>query len=146
MFVYDSSQFSISSNKYFYFYELAQTDSPTTTAFFSYNSALASNFMMGLKSFSSTSGQCYLQYQWATATNSSQNGAEVKVSTPSGVCGLKSTISTILYMMVWTCPGTHPLFDLTTKMCVDTCNPYNYKNTTDSTCRPCTNSLCYTCS
>ena len=48
-------------------------------------------------------------------------------------------------MMVWTCPGTHPLFDLTTKMCVDTCNPYNYQNTTDSTCRPCSNSLCYTC-
>lgn len=140
---FDTSQFSTTSGKYLYFQELPVTNTAVTT-FFQFNSALANNFMMGLKSFSSTSGQCLVDYQWVLTSVSGNYGSQIQTSS-SSPCGVSGDVSTILLMMKWTCPGGYPYFDLTTRMCLTSCNPYTYLNATDNTCYPCVNTVCYTC-
>jgi cysteine-rich repeat protein len=142
---FDSSQFSTSSNKYLYFQEWAITNT-ATTSFFQYNNALAANFMMGLKSFSATGGLCSFEYQWINTWVSSNYGAQVQTSSPyNTTCGFSGDVSTILLMMTWSCPGSQPYFDLTTQMCLSSCNPYTYLNATDNSCHVCLNPTCYTC-
>jgi cysteine-rich repeat protein len=142
---FDSSQFSVSSNKYLYFQEWAITNT-AVTSFFQFNIALTDNFMMGLKSLSSVSGQCVFEYQWIYANVSSNYGSQVQISTPSiGGCGLSGDVSTILFMMEWSCPLGYPYFDIASQLCLSSCNPYTYLNATDNSCYPCINTVCYTC-
>lgn len=143
---FDSSQFSVNSNKYLYFLEWTITDT-TVKSFFQFNSILTINFMMGLKSFSTISGQCALEYQWYLTSVSGNFGAQIQISTPyTPGCGLSGDVSSILLMMNWACstPG-YPFFDLSSQLCLNSCNPYTYLNATDSTCYPCINTACYTC-
>lgn len=56
-----------------------------------------------------------------------------------------SVTASILYMMVWTCPPGYPYFNTQTSLCQDYCGSNTYLNSTDSTCRACTNPLCLTC-
>lgn len=51
----------------------------------------------------------------------------------------------VLYMMNWDCPPSYPYLNIVTRLCQDICDYYTYVNITDMTCRPCLNTICYTC-
>lgn len=139
--------YSLTSNKYLIFNELEVTDTATST-FYPYAVQLTNNFMMGLKSFSTVSGQCILEYQWINTTVNSTYGAQIQASVPinSSACGLSGSVNTIFFFLAWSCPNPYIFFNITTKMCQTSCGPYTYTNVTDNTCHPCNNTICYTCS
>lgn len=101
--------------------------------------------MMGIKSFTATSGLCSFDYYWTTYSSGGTYGAEIQKSIPyNATCAFSADISTILLMMEYTCPAT-TTFDPVTQMCNPSCGAYTYRNTTDNSCYPCQNTLCYSC-
>lgn len=103
---YDPTNFSISAGNYLYMQELVVTNTAVTTLW-QYSSTLVTNFMMGIKSFSSINGLCSFEYQWFNNIVSGNHGAELQISTAyNATCGFSGQVNTILLMMKWTCPGT----------------------------------------
>ena len=144
---YDPTNFSVSTGNYLYMQELVVTNTAVTTLW-QYSSTLTTNFIMGLKSFTALNGLCAFEYQWFNTFVSGNHGAQVQISTPynaTSTCGFSGQVNTILLMMKWTCPGAQPDLHLATQMCIPRCTTYQYLNTTDFSCYPCTNPVCLSC-
>jgi len=148
--IFDTSDYSVYGNMYLYFFEWDITNALAANSYYQLNTILQEDFIMGLKSFTTVSGQCTLDYQWNYITyvsgGSNVTGLQVLPTNPYvGTCGLDSVTSTVFYMMSWTCANPYLFFNITVMMCQTSCGPYTYTNYTDYTCRLCLNTLCYTC-
>jgi hypothetical protein len=96
---------------------------------------------MGLTEFSTIDGNCVINYEWTFTTSASGNfGVKISNSvttSPAYVCALSRIKSTIFYMKTWSCPSTHPYFNLTTNLCQTACGTYFYANTSIIQCQEC---------
>ena len=146
---YNSGDWVPSVSPYLNAFEWNIADSSLTNNIINVESIYTQNqFIMGLKTFTVSTGQATLAFTANIGTYSLNYGVQVVPSIPgnSSLTGLSSSVVSVLYMVNFFCPNTHPYSNLTTQLCQDVCAPYSYINYTDNTCRFCTNPLCLTCS
>ena len=109
------------------------------------------NFIMAITDFEAANAHCGFEYQWeyANLTNGTE-GVEVLLSwTLHNSCGFSLSRSSLLYLMTWDCPTSHPYFNITTGLCQDVCgNAYQGSNSSNAhVCNllPC-QTVCINCS
>ena len=119
-----------------------------TTNIIPLSTTLFNQFIIGLKSFTSSTGNTALTFK-TTVTALAGNVAEVKVmpsiNTNTSLTGIATSVVSVLYMLDYVCGAAFPFFNMTSLKCQDGCDVFWYKSITDSLCYPCANTLCRTC-
>lgn len=139
--VYNTKDFSLGARNYLTSYDWKIT-TPTVTSTFSIpNTILNNQLIVGIKSFYTFSGQDSINFQWNSGTFSGSTGLQLGTTS-----SFSSYTMQVLYYLQWTCPNGFPYINLVTFLCQDSCAPYEYPDPVDLICKPCNNTLCYTCS
>jgi hypothetical protein len=146
--IYDSAVYSATVSPILRGMEWSITNALASTNIIDVQQSIVdSQFIMGLKTFDTSSGQAALDFRGQFGTYSGRYGLQVLPSVPTNVSniGLTSSVVSVLYLMTFSCPIGYPFFNFTSEECQDACAANYYFNSTDNLCYPCTNSLCYTC-
>lgn len=120
------------------------TDYQASNNIIYFDSVITNQILVGLVTLYSTNGQVGLQFNAQYGTYGGKYGLQLVPPGTNGAYMVGAMVS-VLYMMNWNCPAIYPYLNIVTYLCQDTCGFYTYMNITDMTCRPCTNTLCYTC-
>ena len=112
---YTTSDWNTTVSPYLNAYSWSIADSTSSSNIFVDSTLVNNQFIIGIKTFTANIGQATLDFNAVYGTYSGNYGVQVQPSTPSNssLTGLTSTVTSVLYMMSYTCPAGFPYLNIT---------------------------------